>query len=297
MRRITLVLAVLCALLWATGASASVTVTYGPLAAGGGVQLKYYSSNVFVEDVYTNQGGMMAFVTNPNGTRAGIDAPNSITNPTGLDNQIKSPVFCVEIPENMSTGGTYTYGSFTQAGIVPLASAPKDNAGHSPHPMGTNAADLIMELWGQYFSTLNSTTKYGAFQAAIWKLEYDNGSNNWATGNLRTTAVTAGGVPTGTGELNMAYNMIADILTNEYAPAKLVALSAGVSAQYPQGLQDFVGVGVAHESTPEPASLIVWTVLASGAAGMAMRRRRSGARWSAENRQAIMGMIDSKLQD
>jgi hypothetical protein len=51
---------------------------------------------------------------------------------------------------------------------------------------------------------------------------------------------------------------------------------------------------------PEPASLLIWTVVGAGAAGMALmnrRRRRSGARWSTENRQAILGMIDSKLQN
>ncbi|MGO9109872.1 MAG: hypothetical protein ACLP9L_11620 [Thermoguttaceae bacterium] len=42
---------------------------------------------------------------------------------------------------------------------------------------------------------------------------------------------------------------------------------------------------------PEPVSLIVWSVLGAGAAGMALRRRYSGARWSAENRQAIHAAI------
>jgi hypothetical protein len=49
------------------------------------------------------------------------------------------------------------------------------------------------------------------------------------------------------------------------------------------------------EGIPEPASLAVWTLLGAGAAGMALRRRRSGGRWSAENRQAIHAMIESKL--
>jgi hypothetical protein len=50
------------------------------------------------------------------------------------------------------------------------------------------------------------------------------------------------------------------------------------------------------EVTPEPASLIVWSVLSAGVAGMALIRRRRGSatRWSAENRQAILEMIENK---
>ena len=48
-------------------------------------------------------------------------------------------------------------------------------------------------------------------------------------------------------------------------------------------------------TTPEPVSLVVWSVLGAGAAGcLAVRRRRAG-RWSAENRQAIMGIIETKV--
>lgn len=48
---------------------------------------------------------------------------------------------------------------------------------------------------------------------------------------------------------------------------------------------------------PEPASIVVWSVLAGGAAGIgvARKRRRSApqGRWSDENRQAIMSIIDA----
>lgn len=45
---------------------------------------------------------------------------------------------------------------------------------------------------------------------------------------------------------------------------------------------------------PEPLSLVVWSVLGAGAAGLAIRRRKVG-RWSAKDRQAIMGMIETKV--
>jgi len=59
------------------------------------------------------------------------------------------------------------------------------------------------------------------------------------------------------------------------------------------GLAGNMGSGYA---IPEPASLIIWGLLASGCAGVAVVRRRrrgvTGTPWSEENRQAIHQIID-----
>jgi hypothetical protein len=57
-------------------------------------------------------------------------------------------------------------------------------------------------------------------------------------------------------------------------------------------------------STPDPTgvitaevpALIIWMLVGAGGAGLALRRRRRTSRWSAENRQAIYAMFDSRLR-
>ena len=49
------------------------------------------------------------------------------------------------------------------------------------------------------------------------------------------------------------------------------------------------------QTIPEPSTLIIWSVLGGGAAVTALRRRKSGARWSKANRKAIHDLIENKL--
>jgi hypothetical protein len=42
---------------------------------------------------------------------------------------------------------------------------------------------------------------------------------------------------------------------------------------------------------PEPATLMIWSVLGAGAAGASALRRRRG-RWNDANRKAIYGIVD-----
>jgi len=59
---------------------------------------------------------------------------------------------------------------------------------------------------------------------------------------------------------------------------------------------DYLADSTQFTVTPEPASLIIWGLLASGCAGVAVvRRRRRGATnwpWSEENRQGIYQIVD-----
>ena len=270
--------------MWVSAASASVTVTFGNLTAGVSTGLSFYANGTtFLESVSPAQAGAIPV---SNIIFSGID----VTNPAS---QLTGPLFCIEIPEGISSipGTTVFNGSAGPdgndgRGLVPLANAPERNGlnAASVTPMGAVAAGLISELWTHAFTNSMTPTENSAFQLAIWKLEYDQGSTDWTTGYLRTDAITAAGAV-----VTLATQWINDVNNNVYAPTDLVALTDWDK-------QDFVGQGVAYESTPEPASLIVWSVLSASVAGMALIRRRRGgaARWSAENRQAILKMIENK---
>ena len=48
---------------------------------------------------------------------------------------------------------------------------------------------------------------------------------------------------------------------------------------------------------PEPASLAIWAIAGGlGAAGLSLKRCRQG-RWSDENRQAIMGIVQGRSRN
>ena len=189
--------------------------------------------------------------------RDGPDATHSIS----------SIVFCVEIPETMAVGTnyTYTYGDISTAGIVSLEDAPILNGGIGV--MGPGAASLIEGLWSQHRSTLDLTnrTQIGAFQLAIWELEYDgqNGPSSLAGGNFQVDDATVAEALLAQGwitALGAHWNPTDKLY--EGSRAELVALAD-------QRQQDSV------VEIPEPVSLVIWTVLGAGAAAMALRRRRA----------------------
>jgi hypothetical protein len=293
MRRITLLLGALYTLAWVTTVSASVTVTYSNFMPGYYTPLNLKGSGTLTT---TNGGSFTATTISQDGPDAGVPVPTH--------------VFCIEIPEGMSVDINYTYGDLAHAGLVPLADAPKKN-GANPTvttPMGAAAASLIAGLWHNEIATVDAAlalpynytneetirATVGAFQLAIWKLEYD-GQNGPAglsftdsNQNLTVTGVDWRGNHT---EEYLAQTWINALVSQWDANAKLyVGPKANLVALSDVHQQDLVG------EVPEPLSVVVWTVLGAGAGGMALRRRRGATRWSTENRQAIMGMIESKLR-
>jgi hypothetical protein len=63
------------------------------------------------------------------------------------------------------------------------------------------------------------------------------------------------------------------------------------------GTQDQIIVPAGSLDVPEPASLAVWSILAGGAAGLSVARRRRATargRWSNDNREAILSVIEGK---
>lgn len=189
--------------------------------------------------------------------------------------------FCLELTENISPG--VTYGNLSNTSVTDdlkvqsLQLAPDSTGGLPVGDLGDVSAHLIEELWKSHFLEVMTETDAatqkvlaGAFQLAIWKIEYDGGAvgnRNLSSGNLKvvsgatsSTATTAQAwlnalTPTGTG-----------------LRAKLVGLSK-------TGFQDQVAevLAVTNEVVivPEPASLATWGVL--GLLGLAYRRRRMAA--------------------
>jgi len=133
-----------------------------------------------------------------------------------------------------------------------------------------------------------------------------NQSSTLASGNLRVSDIatkTTGGsttVPgtglltdldTGFGDKNILFmDIISSYMTNSppgdsYLDGIRIELDNGDTATM-------------DLATPEPASLIAWSLIGATAAGLSVwRRRRRGATrmpWSAENRQAIREIVDGR---
>ncbi len=306
MRKTVSLLVAVAVLGWVATASAAVSLKLTSLAAGpSGTTLYLQNNGLPVETANLTQGGAVSF-SDTSISYTGIDAGS----------EILGPLFCIEIPESITVGGylPYKYGTATERGLVDLSEAPHNNGGYSPSPMELNAT-LIEGLWHnvmgnqtQIDAVVADVTKRGAFQLAVWKLEYDGATAlNWTTGAVNWTS----GSLTVRSSLNPYYSDLNDdaVLQAGAWIGELAAAGWDDTEGYLGGKaelvaltdpdqQDFVGQGTANRiTTPEPIALAVWSVLgAAGAAGVAVRRRRGG-RWSAENREAILGLIERKLQD
>jgi hypothetical protein len=153
--------------------------------------------------------------------------------------------------------------------------------------MGTTAATLIEELWAQHFQEVfgnsplqgtdpsNLNTLAGAFQLAIWKLEYDHASTQYTD-----TTGTPGSVDFSKGFLQVsnpnnsmattAAKWINDLVNFQGTPANLMALTSPTQQDQ---LVEIESIIPHNGSVPEPASGVIWLV-AGGLAVIARRTRR-----------------------
>jgi hypothetical protein len=95
---------------------------------------------------------------------------------TGMGNNWLSTnplyAFCIELPQSISGGGTYTYS------VLDLADAPLPAVPASGVPMGSAKADYIRELWAEHYADVVNNVTAAAFQLAIWEIVYEN-SGTW----------------------------------------------------------------------------------------------------------------------
>lgn len=259
------------------------------LMGTGGTQLKLYDNVAHTTQLdawNSSQGGLLgwtnATVTTGSGTTS---IPNFNT-------------ACVEVVQNVywNTPATWTVGS--------LATAPNPgNINNLTGGMGADAAGLIQALYNAHTDAFGnftgagsiggSSVDAGAFQMAIWKIEYDSATQfNGSTFNPNFT----------TGRMISQNPSSAEtILATQWLTGLQKAPVTNVYALISTTGQDQAVIGLAilpaAPAVPEPASLVVWSLLAGGSAGLAVarkRQQRSGPRWSRENRDAILAMIQER---
>ena len=174
------------------------------------------------------------------------------SNPTGAGVEVPNYGFCIELPQSIAGGYTYTVRDLEDA---PL---PVNASYSAATPMGPDKAALISELWGRHFNTawlVQGGTTGGiansqlgeAFGVAIWEIV-------WETDTLLDVTV-GNGFRAENVEQSALANQWLDSLDGTGPMADTVALSNN-------DRQDFVTV-------PEPASM---ALLVLGA--LVLKRKR-----------------------
>jgi len=221
-----------------------------------------------------HQGGAFAW----QGTFSGSDtAAQQIGNgSTGAN--VRVVAYCLQLNQGVSNTAFTTV-----VGIPAIALAPVGGNGTG---MGTVAANYIEELWQKYYDTATTTSNgltinsvaytnsdlSGAFQLAIWKLEYDSntgGITRDISGNI--TAVDwsgSSGAQLTSSTATNARNLATSWLTSLTAPnasnqAQVFVMESGTG-------QDMI-IG---RVVPEPASLLTWLVIGSVVGFESIRRRK-----------------------
>jgi hypothetical protein len=217
-----------------------------------------------VTNVHLNEGGAFDFkVNNPSSTE--FLGSGGVASSTGILS------FCIEMTEYIQSGPT-------NLTMIPLADGPAQMSGPNVNGMGGTSAMLIEELWGKYINTvldppagLTTSQAAGAFQLAVWKLEYDGhdayatpGSVNFAKGYVEATAHNAGDAAIISTASSWINSLTLDPSTGSLA--QLVAISG-------PNYQD----QVCQIVTPEPSSNLIWLVVAAIGVYPIMRRRNSAA--------------------
>lgn len=240
--------------------------SWGPHGPSGGPNVTLYSAtsggSVVAGNVPVHNGGGFLW---SNVAYTPITRDFDFYDPPPINNATTLLTFCLELTEHIGFGGNYTVD------VVPLSDAPNPGP---PAGMGGTSAELISTLFYNFFDDVMNETnaaqqaiKAGAFQLAIWKLEYDHGMiTNLSTGFLR---VASGASTTNSNAVvSLAQTWIAQTIIDKNLNlghrAELVALSA-------RNFQDQVTLVLA---SPEPASIAVWLGVAGFGGAMRVRRRR-----------------------
>ncbi len=249
-------------------------------------------SSDIAESADVSQGGSFEWKVTSNSSGFSL---STFVNPLPITSTNQLLTFCIEINQNISFNNnpayTYTLVSLDQApqGTSELpVSAPNGNP--AVPGMGPGAALLIEELWAQHFQEVFNPLLHqagdptdlnvlaGAFQLAIWKIEYDHASSHYTD-----TTGTPGSVDFAHGFLRVsdpnnqiastAKKWIDNLVGFNGNPANLVGLS---SLNQQDQLVEINSITPFGSPVPEPASGVIWLV-AGGLAVIARRGRPRAA--------------------
>jgi hypothetical protein len=199
--------------------------------------------------------------------------------------------FCTELQQNINNGSTYTIGSL----FTPSTGGTINSSGNILQNMkGVYLFDLWSNnLLSSYTSSWGSAAVAGAVQYELWASEgYTSAqisSTGGLSGSLFNSASADAAILLGVTDVNGAYS-------SSWAPTDVSAFILthnGGPAQDQIVLVPSNGQQTGSPATPEPTSMIVWGV-GAGLAGAAAARRgtRRRGKWTKQNRQAILAVIE-----
>jgi hypothetical protein len=188
--------------------------------------------------------------------------------------------FCLQLTESFGFGTPYS----PVAVVTDLANSPDGPSGFS---LGAVATAMIKWMWALHYDDIfaQGTSALrnlyaGAFQLAIWELEYDQpttpsttyftSGDLTATGNQTIGSVSLFGLSKDwISEAITKYNTVGDT-----APVSLAVLSK--SNFQDQIVQYIPPVIPDVDPVPEPASVAIWLMIGAGLAYQHRRARRAG---------------------
>jgi hypothetical protein len=178
----------------------------------------------------------------------------------------------------MSGYAAWVYDKFQTSGINPTDFTPGNVAKLEAYQQAIWAGMVTKDGFGDYNTIAGITSEWNIGIAAL-------NAGDFVTAGITYASFLADGTWAGGSEQNKLSTL------HGYQVINVQTNDAGVAQDQiivPAGSLDVV---------PEPASLAVWSILAGGAAGLSVARRRRAAargRWSNDNREAILSVIEGK---
>lgn len=246
----------------ASQASIVASISLGDRTAGASWNVTLDGSTT----VNTNQAGLFQWTGQTPNVPNFVNGVDSLGNPTqGGSNFIS---FCIEITQTIGSG-THTLE------LIDLKDAPKP--GISGNPMDPAGANAIAKLWSNFLDDALAPlsgnfdpVKIGAFQLAVWKLVYDEGSTfDLSSGRLK--ASTSGSNTVGSiaqGWLNAVGALNAS--SPPFADGYVYALTKGPTVSFQDQLVGTIPPGA---PVPEAMSLVIWGLFACVTSIVSARHR------------------------